>query len=126
MSRGSETPVRPSSAQPRQERAGDEAVGINVFAPAFQTTQASRQEPYHFTREEILKGLANRFVHSSAYLKMYLTMTLFSLVTVVMSLMQACPGTAFYLLEMIVNAALVAEVGIRLTAFGKVRHPLRD
>ncbi|SAM61246.1 uncharacterized protein UBRO_00894 [Ustilago bromivora] len=75
---------------------------------------------HHFlSRDEILKGVANRFVHSSAYLWFYAGMALASLLTVVISLTSDCPGTLFYGLELAINLLLIAEVGIRLVAFGK-------
>ena len=43
-----------------------------------------------------------------------------SLTTVVLSLLSDCPTFAFYVLEIIVNTAMIAEVSIRLVAFGKV------
>ena len=51
-------------------------------------------------------------------------MALASLLTVVISLRSECPGTLFYALELIINLLLIAEVGIRLVAFGKVRFLL--
>lgn len=74
---------------------------------------------YFLSRDEILKGVANRFVHSSAYLWFYAGMALASLLTVVISLTSDCPGTLFYGLELAINLLLIAEVGIRLLAFGK-------
>ncbi|EPQ28977.1 uncharacterized protein PFL1_03267 [Pseudozyma flocculosa PF-1] len=74
---------------------------------------------YFLSRDEILKGVANRFVHSSAYLYFYASMALASLLTVVISLRTECPGTLFYSLELVINLLLIAEVGIRLVAFGK-------
>lgn len=75
---------------------------------------------YHLPPSEVLKGLANRFVHSTAYLYLYASMAVASLFTVVLSLMTDCPGTIFYVLEMLVNLVLVVEVGVRFVAFGKV------
>ncbi|CDW99017.1 hypothetical protein [Sporisorium scitamineum] len=74
---------------------------------------------YFLSRDEILKGVANRFVHSSAYLWFYAGMALASLLTVIISLTSDCPGTLFYGLELAINLLLIAEVGIRLLAFGK-------
>ncbi|SJX60620.1 uncharacterized protein SRS1_11858 [Sporisorium reilianum f. sp. reilianum] len=74
---------------------------------------------YFLSRDEILKGVANRFVHSSAYLWFYAGMALASLLTVVISLTSDCPGPLFYGLELAINLLLIAEVGIRLLAFGK-------
>ncbi|PWZ01442.1 hypothetical protein BCV70DRAFT_198870 [Testicularia cyperi] len=74
---------------------------------------------YFLSRDEILKGVANRFVHSSAYLYFYAGMALTSLLTVVISLTTECPGPLFYGLELAINLLLITEVGIRLVAFGK-------
>jgi len=45
-----------------------------------------------------------------------------STTTVILSLQDGCPGFAFYILEIIINTAMIAEVSIRFVAFGKVRH----
>ncbi|KAE8219694.1 hypothetical protein CF319_g6536 [Tilletia indica] len=74
---------------------------------------------YFLSRSEIVKGVANRFVHSTAYLYFYGGMAVASLLTVAISLIQDCPGTLFYSLELAINVLLIAEVGIRLFAFGK-------
>ncbi|KAK0547587.1 hypothetical protein OC845_004035 [Tilletia horrida] len=74
---------------------------------------------YFLSRSEIVKGVANRFVHSTAYLYFYGGMAVASLLTVVLSLIQDCPGTLFYSLELAINVLLIAEVGVRLFAFGK-------
>lgn len=41
--------------------------------------------------------------------------------TVVLSLTDGCPGLAFYILEIIINVAMILEVVIRFVALGKVR-----
>jgi len=75
---------------------------------------------YALTREEITHGLANRFVHSQTYIFLYLGMAALSVTTVVLSLADGCPGLAFYVLEIIINAAMIIEVGIRFVALGRV------
>lgn len=95
-----------------------EPLGIDVLAPAFALPTPNGQR-YGLSREEILKGLANRFVHSTTYLYLYATMAFLSLVTVALSLLFTCPGPAFYALELVVNLVLIAEVTIRFVAFGK-------
>lgn len=40
--------------------------------------------------------------------------------TVGLSLADGCPGTAFYVLEFIINGAMILEVSIRFLAFGRV------
>lgn len=87
--------------------------------PRGEETTAPLRSHYFLSRDEILKGVANRFVHSSAYLWFYAGMALASLLTVIISLTSDCPGTLFYGLELAINLLLIAEVGIRLVAFGK-------
>lgn len=76
---------------------------------------------YALSREEITRGLANRFVHSRTYIFFYLIMAALSVTTVVLSLADGCPGLAFYILEVIVNTSMILEVGVRFVALGKVR-----
>lgn len=64
---------------------------------------------------------------------LYLGMAALSLATVVLSLLgNHCPPTSFYVLEVIINAAMIIEVAIRVVAFGNVRFltllrlPARD
>lgn len=71
------------------------------------------------TREEIAKGLANRFVHSQVYIALYLVMAALSITTVALSLVNGCPTLPFYILELIVNGAMILEVSIRFVAFGR-------
>ena len=72
------------------------------------------------TRDEIAKNIANRFVHSGTYIMLYLAMAALSITTVVLSMVNDCPTVPFYILEFIINAAMILEVGIRFVAFGKV------
>jgi hypothetical protein len=58
-----------------------------------------------------------------AYIILYLAMAVLSLTTVVLSLLGDCPPTSFYVLEVIVNTVMIAEVGIRMVAYGSVRIP---
>ncbi|RDB29353.1 hypothetical protein Hypma_015769 [Hypsizygus marmoreus] len=74
---------------------------------------------YALTRGEITKGLANRFVHSRVYICFYLGMAALSVTTVVLSLREGCPGLAFYILEIIINASMILEVSVRFVAFGR-------
>lgn len=67
-----------------------------------------------------MKGIANRFVNSRVYIFIYLTMAALSVTTVVLSLGNGCPPLAFYILEVIINSAMIIEVGIRFVAFGRV------
>ncbi|KAI0931693.1 hypothetical protein AcW1_000974 [Taiwanofungus camphoratus] len=82
-------------------------------------TPAPTRSIYALTREEITKGLANRFVHSRAYTVLYLVMAALSVTTVVLSLVNGCPTLPFYILELIINGAMILEVGIRFIAFGR-------
>ena len=70
-----------------------------------------------------MRGVANRFVHSRAYILLYLIMAALSVTTVVLSLTDGCPGPAFYILEVIINTSMILEVSIRLVALGRVSIP---
>ncbi|KAI1788818.1 hypothetical protein LXA43DRAFT_1096987 [Ganoderma leucocontextum] len=74
---------------------------------------------YSMTKDEIAKNIANRFVHSQTYIIIYLAMAALSITTVVLSLVNDCPTLPFYILEFIINAAMIVEVGIRFVAFGR-------
>jgi len=89
--------------------------GNTLPSPALQT----RRSHYALTRDEITKGIANRFVHSRAYIFLYLGMTVLSVTTVVLSMVDGCPGTAFYALEIIINSSMILEVTLRFLALGK-------
>lgn len=82
----------------------------------------NRRSHYVLTKNEIARGIANRFVHSRTYIFLYLGMACLSATTVGLSLAEGCPGLAFYILEIIVNSAMILEVGIRFVAFGKVNQ----
>ncbi|KAB5592461.1 Cation channel family transporter [Ceratobasidium theobromae] len=71
------------------------------------------------SRDEVARAVANRFVHSRIYVALYLVMAALSAATVALSLSDGCPGTAFYVLEIIVNTAMIAEVSVRFLAFGR-------
>ncbi|KIY69150.1 hypothetical protein CYLTODRAFT_420971 [Cylindrobasidium torrendii FP15055 ss-10] len=88
------------------------------------TNNAAQPEPptrsmYSLTRKEITKGLANRFVHSRTYILLYVAMAALSITTIVLSVTEDCPGFAFYMLEIIINGAMILEVAIRFVAFGR-------
>lgn len=98
------------------------------------------RSPHFVSRAEAIKGVSNRFIFSRFYIYLYLGMAALScvdhpplrslvqanpllrssLTTVVLSLLSDCPTFTFYMLEIIVNTAMIAEVSIRLVAFGKV------
>ncbi|GAA5892246.1 uncharacterized protein JCM6883_007296 [Sporobolomyces salmoneus] len=75
----------------------------------------------HNDRLETLKGVANRFVFSQFYVFLYLGMAALSLTTVFLSATNRdnCPSFTFYVLEVIVNSAMIIEVSIRFFAFGR-------
>ena len=75
---------------------------------------------YTLTPREAAKGIASRIVYSQYYIFLYLVLAALSTTTVVLSITEGCPGLAFYILEIIVNSAMIAEVSIRYIAFGKV------
>jgi hypothetical protein len=77
------------------------------------------------TREEIRKGIANRVLHSRTYIILYLAMAALSITTVVLSMREGCPGLAFYILEIVINSVMIAEVVIRFFAFGRVSETVR-
>jgi hypothetical protein len=94
-------------------------------AAAAPSQAAPTRSIYAMTRREITQGLANRFVHSRAYIFLYLGMAALSTTTVVLSLVDGCPPpVAFYVLEVVINAAMIGEVGIRFVAFGRVSGPV--
>ncbi|GAA5825244.1 hypothetical protein JCM3770_003168 [Rhodotorula araucariae] len=80
---------------------------------------ASLRSPHFITRTEAVRGVANRVLFSQFYIFLYLSMALISLATVVLSATSECPTLAFYILEILVNTTMIAEVVIRLLAFGK-------
>ncbi|GJN89635.1 hypothetical protein Rhopal_002622-T1 [Rhodotorula paludigena] len=75
--------------------------------------------PHFMTRTEAIRGAANRVLFSQFYILLYLSMAILSLVTVFLSATSDCPTLTFYVLEIIVNTTMIAEVVIRLVAFGK-------
>jgi hypothetical protein len=75
---------------------------------------------YALTPREAAKGIASRIVYSQYYILLYIVLAALSTTTVILSLADGCPGLAFYILEIIVNAAMIAEVSVRFVAFGKV------
>jgi len=80
---------------------------------------AATRSIYALTKDEIAKGVANRFVHSRTYIILYLAMAALSITTIVLSITDECPGLAFYILEIIINTSMILEVGIRFVAFGR-------
>lgn len=93
---------------------------METATPLLDTDAPPRHSQYGLTRNELTKAVANRFVHSRVYVALYLVMAALSATTVGLSLADGCPGMSFYILEIIVNTAMIAEVTIRFLAFGRV------
>ncbi|TNY21199.1 hypothetical protein DMC30DRAFT_416222 [Rhodotorula diobovata] len=79
---------------------------------------SSHRTPHFISRTEAIRGAANRVLFSQFYIFLYLSMAIISLATVVLSATSECPTLAFYILEIGINVTLIAEVTIRLLAFG--------
>ncbi|KAM0788873.1 hypothetical protein ACM66B_002957 [Microbotryomycetes sp. NB124-2] len=84
----------------------------------FSDSQSASRSPHFVSRKEAIRGISNRFIFSQFYIYLYLGMAALSLTTVVLSVLSDCPTFTFYILELIVNTAMIAEVSIRLVAFG--------
>ena len=93
----------------------------NMRSPKYRSQPLGTRSLYALSKSEVTKNIANRFVHSRSYVILYLAMASLSTTTVILSLQDGCPGFAFYILEIIINVAMIAEVSIRFIAFGKVR-----
>ncbi|KJA25849.1 hypothetical protein HYPSUDRAFT_37340 [Hypholoma sublateritium FD-334 SS-4] len=103
-----------------QNRDVEQGVDDPPYTPTtYDAPPVATRSIYALTRGEITRGVANRFVHSRTYIFLYLGMAALSVTTVVLSLTDDCPGLAFYILEIIINAAMILEVGIRFVALGK-------
>ncbi|KAF7436560.1 hypothetical protein PC9H_003393 [Pleurotus ostreatus] len=104
---------------PDVEYGDTDPLNRDAFYEQPQSQPAPTRSIYALTRSEITKGLANRFVHSRTYIFLYLGMAALSVTTVALSLADGCPGLAFYILEIIINTAMILEVGIRFVALGQ-------
>merc|ERR1711939_541429 len=91
----------------------DEQISVNGG------TSGPLRSHHRLSRNERLSGLANRFVFSAFYIWLYLSLALLSTTTVILSLLSECPTLLFYILELVINLAMIAEVCIRFVAFGK-------
>ncbi|TFK56681.1 hypothetical protein OE88DRAFT_1640565 [Heliocybe sulcata] len=89
--------------------------GSNGAQPA----QPPGRSMYALSRQEIVTGIANRFVHSRTYIALYLVMVVLSITTAVIGSMQRSPPLSFYVLEIIINTSMICEVGVRVVALGK-------
>ncbi|KAK4057977.1 hypothetical protein OIO90_001196 [Microbotryomycetes sp. JL221] len=105
------SPLPSPSATPPPFGAPDHGVD---FSDSYSASTSS-----HFvSRKQAIKGISNRFIFSQFYIYLYLAMAALSLTTVVLSILSDCPTFTFYILEIIVNTAMILEVSIRLVAFG--------
>ncbi|KAI0697548.1 hypothetical protein BC835DRAFT_1413584 [Cytidiella melzeri] len=93
--------------------------GEPLYESGAPSLAAPTRSIYSMSRDEIAKGIANRFVHSRSYIILYLVMAALSVATVVLSLTDGCPTLPFYILELIINGAMILEVSIRVVAFGR-------
>ncbi|KAF9508248.1 hypothetical protein BS47DRAFT_1377738 [Hydnum rufescens UP504] len=97
----------------------DEEAGLGLPPRPIPSSTPARSH-YALTRREAVRSLANRLIHSRAYIFLYLGLTALSLTTVVLSLVKGCPGLPFYILEIIINSAMIIEVAIRMVALSKL------
>lgn len=69
----------------------------------------------------LLRVSANRFTYSKQYIAFYVLLTLLSVATVGISFAapKGCPHWSFFVLEIIVLLALIAEVVIRIISLGR-------
>ncbi|QRV83150.1 ion transport domain-containing protein [Ceratobasidium sp. AG-Ba] len=92
---------------------------METATPLLDENAPPRHSQYSLTRSEWSSAVANRLLFSRAYVVLYLGMAALSAATVALSLSDGCPGTSFYVLEIIVNTAMITEVAIRFLAFGR-------
>ncbi|KAF5313104.1 hypothetical protein D9619_002942 [Psilocybe cf. subviscida] len=109
----------PVNSRSRDLERGDDQDPLVSETASYEPPTTATRSIYALTRGEITRGVANRFVHSRTYIFLYLGMAALSVTTVVLSLTDGCPGTAFYVLEVIINGSMILEVGIRFVALGK-------
>ncbi|KAL5519282.1 hypothetical protein ACEPAH_965 [Sanghuangporus vaninii] len=117
MSSNRQLPPDLDEDEPLEDAEASEREPLHQSQPEV-TQPVPTRSLYALTRKEITHGIANRFVHSRTYIFLYLGMAALSITTVVLSLTDGCPGLAFYILEIIINTTMIAEVSIRLVAFG--------
>ncbi|KAI8448264.1 hypothetical protein BY996DRAFT_7608677 [Phakopsora pachyrhizi] len=89
--------------------------------PIDETSPPTVRSHYHLSRDELVRGIANRLIFSQVYIYVYLTMIILSLMTILVSILSShCGSVTFYVLEVLINTAMILEVSIRLVAFGKL------
>ncbi|OZJ06814.1 hypothetical protein BZG36_00001, partial [Bifiguratus adelaidae] len=96
------------------------SAGVSMAEVAAQLLPQYRTH-YGLTRKEVIQGLANSFMYSNAYIVLYLAMAGLSVVSIILSLTESCPSSllVFIILEIIINVAMILEVGVRLVALGR-------
>ena len=75
---------------------------------------------YSISQAEHFKTLATRTLQSPAFRFFYFTNGILSIICLIISFMYSCPGTYYYVLEVLINVALILEVGTRYIALQKV------
>lgn len=91
----------------------DEAAFLNEGISSFRTQHS-------MTRQELINSIANKIMYSTHYKLLYLVMALLSLISVILSLKEQCPSGWFKFLEVVITAAMVAEVSLRIIAVRKL------
>lgn len=89
----------------------DDNAGILIFSPT--------RTQHYLSRTEMIQGMANRFMYSEFYIYLYAGLAGLSIATLVLSAIEDCPSLLFYLLEILVNVAMITEVTIRFLALRK-------
>ncbi|KAL1920868.1 uncharacterized protein VTP21DRAFT_11503 [Calcarisporiella thermophila] len=95
-------------------------LSTDEFNPSVQSgLRATSMTQHRLTRAEALKGFANRIIYSRFYTFFYLGLAILSLISLVLSFVEHCATIWFIILEVVINTALIAEVGIRWLALGR-------
>lgn len=86
------------------------------------TSNPTTRSHHSLTRREVFQNLANRILYSRFYMVLYIVMAVLSVWSIFLSFHQGCASSPlFVILESIINCTMIAEVGLRLTALGKVK-----
>lgn len=104
--------VEQSEEENYAERATRSPTGDGVYNPV------GRKSQFSATTCDLMRVTANRFTYSKQYITAYAILTVLSIATVAISFSEpkGCPPLPFYILELIVLIALLAEVGVRVVA----------
>ncbi|KAJ9052358.1 hypothetical protein DSO57_1009848 [Entomophthora muscae] len=74
---------------------------------------------HNMSIKEILHSYANQLLYSRSYTIFYLSLIILTLVTMILSIVeQSKPSTMFFVLEIIINVAMILEVALRIFALG--------